>query len=205
MENEIFAGKTEEEIYLENKGLIAKEICRILETDRGALVRSEYDDLEQEGAIGLLNAIRTFDEQKNVCFSSYATICIHRSIRKHCFEVRYGIRVPESIQRKAMSCGPNATEELAKKYTTIPSGSNDICIARQHELSRSAESLALSKVEFAEALEKIGSKRWKNIILSYKESMDEKKVAFEFGVSTRTVKRVLNRFAEIITEMRGEA
>lgn len=38
------------------------------------------DDLKQEGYLGLLKAIETYDESKNVKFSTYATKCIKNKI-----------------------------------------------------------------------------------------------------------------------------
>lgn len=38
----------------------------------------DYDDLYQEGMLGLLSAIRTFDQARNDNFHAYATLCIKR-------------------------------------------------------------------------------------------------------------------------------
>lgn len=44
------------------------------------LVGAEYDDLVQEGMIGLYNAIREFTPERNVSFHAYADLCITRQI-----------------------------------------------------------------------------------------------------------------------------
>ena len=44
------------------------------------LVGAEYDDLVQEGMIGLYNAIRDFTPERNVSFHAYADLCITRQI-----------------------------------------------------------------------------------------------------------------------------
>lgn len=41
---------------------------------------AEQDDLLQEGYIGLLKAIRSYDETKCTCFNTFATLCIRRQI-----------------------------------------------------------------------------------------------------------------------------
>ncbi|MGL5981739.1 MAG: sigma-70 family RNA polymerase sigma factor [Cetobacterium sp.] len=41
---------------------------------------AESDDLLQEGYIGLMKAIKSFDENKNACFSTFANLCIRRQI-----------------------------------------------------------------------------------------------------------------------------
>ena len=53
-------------IFIKNKTLFLK----------GA----ERDDLIQEGMIGLIKAIKSFDETKNACFSTFASLCIRRQI-----------------------------------------------------------------------------------------------------------------------------
>lgn len=41
----------------------------------------EYDDIVQEGMIGLLAAIKTFDKNNGTSFKTYATTCINNSIQ----------------------------------------------------------------------------------------------------------------------------
>ena len=45
------------------------------------LLGSDFDDLNQEGMIGLYKAIVGFDENKNNNFNNFATICIHHQIQ----------------------------------------------------------------------------------------------------------------------------
>lgn len=45
------------------------------------LLGSDFDDLNQEGMIGLYKAIVSFNENKNDNFSSFATMCIHHQIQ----------------------------------------------------------------------------------------------------------------------------
>lgn len=44
------------------------------------LVGADKADLIQEGAIGLCNAIRDYDESKQVCFHTFAEVCINRQM-----------------------------------------------------------------------------------------------------------------------------
>ena len=41
---------------------------------------ADSDDLLQEGYIGLMKAIRSYDENKNTCFNTFANLCIRRQI-----------------------------------------------------------------------------------------------------------------------------
>lgn len=45
------------------------------------LVGAEFDDLLQEGMIGLYKAISVYDPQKNNNFSAFASLCIHRQLQ----------------------------------------------------------------------------------------------------------------------------
>ncbi|MGL5544448.1 MAG: sigma-70 family RNA polymerase sigma factor [Cetobacterium sp.] len=40
----------------------------------------DSDDLMQEGFIGLIKAIKSFDENRNACFSTFANLCIRRQM-----------------------------------------------------------------------------------------------------------------------------
>ena len=45
------------------------------------LVGAEFDDLIQEGMIGLYKAIGIYDSNKNHNFSAFASLCIHRQLQ----------------------------------------------------------------------------------------------------------------------------
>lgn len=45
-------------------------------------VQEDYEDIFQIGCIGLIKAGKTFDESKNIKFSTYATTCIKQEILK---------------------------------------------------------------------------------------------------------------------------
>jgi RNA polymerase primary sigma factor len=56
-----------------------------------------YDDLVQEGSIGLLEAIDRYDERYGVPFESYARFRIHRAIRNALTERARLVRLPKHI------------------------------------------------------------------------------------------------------------
>lgn len=45
------------------------------------LIGAEFDDLIQEGMIGLYKAIGVYDANKNHSFSAFASLCIHRQLQ----------------------------------------------------------------------------------------------------------------------------
>ena len=44
------------------------------------ILGADAEDLIQEGMIGLFKAVRDFDENKNIKFSTFAQICVKRNI-----------------------------------------------------------------------------------------------------------------------------
>ena len=54
----------------------------------------DYDDLLQEGLLGLLNAAKTFDPLEKASFKTYAGVCIKRRIHTLCRSATRQKRVP---------------------------------------------------------------------------------------------------------------
>lgn len=65
-----------DELVKLNMGLVKKLACKF--TGRG----TEYEDLVQIGSMGMLKAIRTYDEERGTAFSTYAVPLIIGEIRK---------------------------------------------------------------------------------------------------------------------------
>ena len=65
------------ELIENNRGLVRKIALRF--KDRGV----DTEDLLQIGTIGIIKAIRTFDDSRGTCFSTYAVPLIFGEIRRH--------------------------------------------------------------------------------------------------------------------------
>ncbi|WP_047395133.1 sigma-70 family RNA polymerase sigma factor, partial [Cetobacterium sp. ZOR0034] len=53
----------------------------ILRNSRHLFIKGgDIDDLLQEGYIGLIKAIKSYDQSREVCFSTFANLCIKRQI-----------------------------------------------------------------------------------------------------------------------------
>lgn len=78
-ENDIFLAQNGNEISLEK---IIKEYRSILYNNSKMffLKGGDREDLIQEGYIGLLKAIKSFDKSKNVSFNTFANLCIRRQM-----------------------------------------------------------------------------------------------------------------------------
>ena len=104
----------EEEVIYNNMGLVisvAKEYAHF---------GIDIGDLISEGFFGLINALKNFDINKDVKFSTYATVAIKNSIRRTISENKRIIRLPLNVvtlQRKVI----NAKDELVIELKREPS------------------------------------------------------------------------------------
>lgn len=70
--------KVDERVIIENAKLVPY-IIKLL-TAKYNMGIFEYEELNQQGMIGLAKAAATFDKEKNNKFSTYACVCIRNSI-----------------------------------------------------------------------------------------------------------------------------
>lgn len=63
-------GKAMEEILLRYKKMVRRKASNLF------IAGGDYEDVIQEGMIGLFKAVRTFNAKKDVAFSSYAVYCV---------------------------------------------------------------------------------------------------------------------------------
>lgn len=110
-----------------NLGLVKKIANKY--TGRGL----DYDDLQQEGCIGLISAINKFDYTLGFKFSTYATWWIQQSITRALADKSRAIRLPVHINdemnrvRKDMASlynelGRSPSEEEIAQKTGLPQG-----------------------------------------------------------------------------------
>lgn len=80
-------------IVVLNTGLVRVVAHRI-----SKMCPEPYDDLEQIGHIGLINAIKNFNPLQNNCFSTYAIPCIDGNIRHYLRDRSRPIRLPRRLE-----------------------------------------------------------------------------------------------------------
>lgn len=93
------------------------------------LAGDDYDDLVQEGMIGLLKAIRRYSPERNDNFEAYASLCIRRQVydavrrsRRKDGHLQIEFMVPERVEEHEQLSGVKVqqdpeTELLAKEST----------------------------------------------------------------------------------------
>ena len=122
-----------------NMGLVKSIASRF--TGRG----TDFEDLVQIGSMGLLKAIRTFDEERGCVFSTYAVPLILGEIRRHLRDDG-PIKVSRVQKRVAAAI-------MAEKERLAALGVFDA------PLSLVAENVGISKEEAAEALDAVSPLR----------------------------------------------
>ena len=80
-----------QDICVKNRGLVDKW-ANIYQKFYGS--RLEFEDLEQEGFLGLIKAAQRYDAKKDARFSTYAVIWIKQAIRRSIEDAGYVIRIP---------------------------------------------------------------------------------------------------------------
>lgn len=98
------------------------------------------DDLEQVGAIGLLNALDRFDPEQGSPFLAYAVPTITGEIRRHFRDRTWSMRVPRRLKDLQTRMAV-AQEELA------------VCRGRAPKVSELAEHLGVGREEVIEGLQ----------------------------------------------------
>jgi RNA polymerase sporulation-specific sigma factor len=117
-----------ERLVEENMGLVRSIAQRF--KDRG----TEYEDLLQIGAIGMIKAAKSFDESYNTVFSTYAVPLIIGEIRRFLRDDGI-IKVSRDVRKKG-SVILHAKEEFQKKHLRDPKISelSQICGYSEEEI-----------------------------------------------------------------------
>lgn len=123
-----------QELVIKNMGLV-RSIIR----DRFSVYHEYYDDMLQEGTIGLIKAVAKHDASKGAQLSTFAYFCIKNEIQKFVSECTDTIRVPVSVGlaingvRKIQENG--GTEEDCKEVLSHNSTSEEMLKAGKTALA----------------------------------------------------------------------
>lgn len=194
---ELLPVENEDKIFEKNESLVHSLLQNCFKNDTKNL---NYEDLRQEGYIGLIKAIRTFDESKGVKFGYYATICIRNEIREYIMRNRYnGLKVSKSAQYDAMKQGRCAVDDLVDKYSVQLYGDQipDSWRLKDENYAPSAEEEALAGLCLDEAIEQLYPERYRELVWKYIETLSVRKTSSEMGVSKDTVYDAINRLKDI--------
>ncbi len=109
------------------------------------LVGAEFDDLIQEGMIGLYKAINVYDTNKNHSFSAFASLCIHRQLQN---AVKNANRKKNSPLNSYLPIkyydGSSSSDEDSVLRLVIVDDSSDI---EQNYIDKEINTIVISKVK----------------------------------------------------------
>lgn len=125
--------KTDRDLFIENNLGLVHSLCKRF-AGRGI----EYDDLYQAGCIGLIKATDAFDENRGLCFSTYAVPVIMGEIRR-LFRDGGSVKVSRSVKELSMKIN-REKQKLEQR------------LGREPLISEIAKSIGVSNEEITEAI-----------------------------------------------------
>ena len=109
------------------------------------LIGAEFDDLIQEGMIGLYKAISVYDEEKNNNFSAFASLCIHRQLQNAVKNANRKKNQPlNSYVPIKYYDGSNASDEEQLTKLVIVDDTSNI---EQNYIDKEMQAILISKVK----------------------------------------------------------
>ncbi len=122
-----FCGKTDEELALLAKNSRSAADALVLRFSRLIFIKAEIfssnnsdcDDFRQEGLMGLLRAVSSFNPEKSVKFSTYAEVCIVNRMKSYAAKI------------KSKSCGVISIDELADNMVSTEENPENIYINKE--------------------------------------------------------------------------
>jgi len=147
------------------------------------LVGGDRDDLTQIGMIGLLLAIRTYDESKHTVFKTYAARCIRNALLDGVRTDSAGKNRPlnNSVSLEGM---PDGGDEDFSAYTearALPTDQGYAPDPEQQYIAKEAEQA------FFDALSSVLNETDLSIIKLYLSSMPYKEISDKLGVTAKKV------------------
>ena len=157
------------------------------------LVGGDSEDLIQEGMIGLLSAIRTFQPGHDAVFSTYAEVCVRNRIRS---AVRAAARDKHAPLNQSLPLLDSVIDEDSGAYpygtsSSRPESPEELLIGREEQESRMRTLLShLSRFE-------------KTILESYLYGLSYSEIAERAGKSLKSVdnavQRIRRKVAHVLT------
>ena len=195
-----------EKLALEHTGLVKSIAIRL-----SHVYDEEVDDLIQIGYIGLLKAIKGFDEEKGFKFSTYAVPVITGEIRSQLRD-QGAIKISRSIKadivtiKKAeeefinmynrspriseLASHLEFTEERVKEAINANDAMKNIGSYDEVELALDEEETNITKIDIKDSLSKLEENERKIMVLRYYKDMTQSQVAKVIGISQVQVSRI---------------
>ena len=153
------------------------------------IIGVEVADLYQEGLIGLMHAINTFDKEKNVSFYTYANACIKTSIIS---AMRQTFRMKNRILNNSYSLDMLIEDTNSSLY--------DLC----EDESNEPNNVLINKEEKEELLNNIKSKLSKNELVIFElklKGLKNDEIAELLGKDKKRIENAMSRIKKKYKEL----
>lgn len=149
---------------------------------------SDYDDWFQIGRIGLIKAAMTFDEAKNIKFSTYAGRCINNEINMHFRKVKNDWKnvsldepINDSDSENALTISELLYDEITSRFTDT---------IEYREIIEKALDIILNSFSIREKI----------IFLFSLGDVKQRIIEEQVGISRSLVSRIVTKSHKILTE-----
>ena len=160
------------------------------------LIGAEFDDLIQEGMIGLYKAINVYDETKNNNFSAFASLCIHRQLQNAVKNANRKKNNPLNsyLPIKYYDGTQDSDEDGVTNLVIVDDTSN----IEQNYIDKELKAVVISKVK------EILTEQQFSILKMFLNGESYVKIAKTFDISTKQVDNMLQAIKKKLKTIQGE-
>ena len=160
------------------------------------LIGAEFDDLIQEGMIGLYKAIQIYDKNKNHNFGAFASLCIHRQLQN---AVKSANRMKNAPLNKYIPInyygGGEGREEDKQIKIVIVDDNSDI---EKEYIDKELNAIVISKVKNILTDEQF------EMLKMFINGASYTRMAEHFDISTKQVDNTLQSIKKKLRSIKGE-
>ena len=160
------------------------------------LIGAEFDDLIQEGMIGLYKAINVYEETKNNNFSAFASLCIHRQLQNAVKNANRKKNNPLNsyIPIKYFDGTSERDEESITNLIIVDDSSN----IEQNYIDNELKAIVISKVKELLTEQQFG------ILKLFLNGESYIAIANKFNITTKQVDNMLQGIKKKLKTIQGE-
>ena len=159
------------------------------------LIGAEFDDLIQEGMIGLYKAINVYDETKNHNFSAFASLCIHRQLQNAVKNANRKKNNPLNSYLPIKYYDGTQDSDEGLTNLVIVDDTSDI---EQNYIDKELKAIVISKVK------EILSEQQFDILKMFLNGESYVKIAKTFDITTKQVDNMLQAIKKKLKTIQGE-
>lgn len=156
----------------------------------------DYDDLYQAGMIGLLRAVKTYKNDCDTSFSTWASECITSEIRHYArSERKYHCPVAETDKEANTNSSQSTLQDSSGLLHLSEIDVNKLCNSQTFQLELE------DKLTLEQAMEKLSGQQRKVLNELYYKGLTQQQTADRLGLSQRCVSRIKCAAVKILRQL----